>query len=860
MPSQEGVELPDPGQARTIDDLVERLRRLKVFAGDPSFETVKERVNAAWTAAGRPAGELAGKTTVVDCFRPGRRRLNTDLVTAVVEALHPDPGYVAQWRQALRVVAGAGQAAAQVRVQETLPTHEDPFTGREAEQETLLSGLTAAASPVAVIAGMAGVGKTRLAVEVGRQLGPFERMLFVDLRGFHPDQPPAEPAAVLDGFLRLLGVPGQQMPHDLAARTAAFRQRLAGRRVLVVLDNAVDENQLLPLLPGGPGEPLPGGPAGPRVPGAVTLVTSRRTLTGLQTAAHVMLGTFTPDEAHRLLREAAPDGPVGADDRAAARIAERCGHLPLALGLVAGHIRATPGWTLTDHADRLDERHQLRRIDTGVELAFDLSYRHLPAAARRLLRLLALNPGQQPDLYAAAALAGADLARTAELLRVLRHNHLLLTAAPGRYALHDLVRSYAAGRASDEDPPPDRRAALARLFGYYLATAAAAMDLLFPGEAAWRPQVAAPETPLPEFPSPDVALGWLEAERPTVIAMAVHAADNGWPQVVTPLSALLYRYLLGGNPGDAQAVYGAAREAARRIGDRGAEAYALRGIGVTQLVLGRFETGGEYLEQALALFQDVGDVPGQARTLTNLGMAEERLGLPSAIERQKQALTLFQELGDEVNEARSLLNIGLTEERVGQLDTAVEQYSRALATFRQVGDRHGIAAAARDLGSIEVKLGRYDAAEENLAEALAGFRYLGNREAEAWTLAGLGTLDVARGRADDAVGRFERALELHREIGSRHGQAWTLNSLGEAELAAGRPAGAVRLLTTAHDLAVEIGVNDEQARASAGLGHAHQALGETAAARRRFERALDLFTELGMPDADGVRAALRKLR
>ncbi|GIJ58041.1 tetratricopeptide repeat protein [Virgisporangium aurantiacum] len=846
MPSQEPVELPDPGQARTIDSLVGRLRQLKVYAGDPSFETVKERVNAAWTAAGRPAGELAGKTTVVDCFRPGRRRLNIDLVTAVVEALHPDPGYVAQWRQALRVVAGSGQAASQVRVQENLPSHEDGFTGRVNEQGTLLTALRGAAVPVAVIAGMAGVGKTRLAVEVGRQLGPFDRTLFVDLRGFHPDQPPAEPAAVLDGFLRLLGVPGQQMPHELAARSAAFRQRLAGQRVLVVLDNAADENQVLPLLPG--------------TADAVTLVTSRRTLTGLRTVAHVMLGIFTSDEAHRLLLQAAPDGPVGGDPLAATRIAERCGHLPLALGLIAGHIRAKPGWTLTDHADRLDERHRLRRIDTGVELAFDLSYRHLPPEAQRLLRFLALHPGQQPDLYAAAALAGTDVAGAAELVRVLRHNHLVLTTAPGRYALHDLVRAYAAGRASDEDPPPEHRAALARLFGYYLATAAAAMDLLFPGEAAWRPKIEPPETPLPQLADPDAALGWLEAERPTVIAMAVYAADNGWPQVVNPLSALLYRYLLGGNTGDALIVYGAARESARRVGDRAAEAYALRGIGVTHLVLGGFEPGSEYLEQALALFQSVGDVPGQARTLTNLGMAEERLGMASAIERHKQALALFQELGDATNEARSLLNIGLTEERLGQVDAAVERYSQALEMFRQGGDRHGVAAAARDLGTIEVKLGRFDAAEEHLDEALAGFRYLSNREAEAWTLASIGNLDVARGRAAAAVERFERALDMHQEIGSRHGQAWTLNALGESELAAGRPAAAVSLHSTAHDIAVEIGVGDEQARANAGLGHAHRELGEPDVARRRFERALDLFTELGMPDADGVRAALRKLR
>jgi tetratricopeptide (TPR) repeat protein len=838
MPS----EPPDPGQARTVDGLVERLRQLKVFAGDPSFETVKERVNAAWTAAGRPARELAGKTTVVDCFRLGRRRLNIDLVTAVVEALHPEPGYVAQWRQALRVVAGSGQAASQVRVQENLPSHEDGFTGRENEQETLRAALSDAAVPVAVIAGMAGVGKTRLAVQVGRALGAFDRVLFVDLRGFHPDQPPAEPGAVLDGFLRLLGLPGQQIPHDLAARSAAYRDRLAGQRILVVLDNAADEAQVLPLLPG--------------TADAVTLVTSRRTLTGLRTAAHVILGVFTPEEAHRVLLRAAPDGPVGADPGAATRIAERCGHLPLALGLLAGHIRAKPGWTLTDHADRLDERHQLRRIDTGVELAFDLSYRHLPPNAQLLLRLLALHPGQQPDLHAAAALAGTDLAGAADLVRVLRHNHLLLTSAPGRYALHDLVRAYAAGRATDEDPPPARRAALTRLLDYYLATAAVALDVMLPGDKDARPKVPLPSTPVPEFAGPEAALAWLDTERPTLVAISAHAADHGWPDYAALLSKQLYRYLLGSSNADAMTVHGHARDAARRLGDREAEAAALRHLAVTHSQLGRFETAREYLEEALALFEDAGDVDGQARTLGNLGLMEERLGRPSAIDRHKQALTLFQELGDRGNEARALLNIGLTEERLGLLPAALERYARALEMFEAEGDRHGIAAALRDLGGVEVKLSAFDAAEEHLTGALTVFRDLGMGDAVAWTLDYVGALDAARGRTGAAVETFERSLAMHRDIGDRHGQAWALNSLGEVMLAAGRPAEAVRLHTEAHEFAVEIEARDEQARAEAGLG---RTVSDAAEARRRLERALDLYTELGMPDAEGVRAALREL-
>jgi tetratricopeptide (TPR) repeat protein len=842
MPS----EPPDPGQARTVDGLVERLRQLKVFAGDPSFETVKDRVNASWTAAGRPPAELAGKTTVVDCFRMGRRRLNIDLVTAVVEALHPDPGYVAQWRQALRVVAGSGQAASQVRVQENLPSHEDDFTGRDSEQETLRAALSGAKDPVAVIAGMAGVGKTRLAVQVGRLLGPFDRVLFVDLRGFHPDQPPAEPGAVLDGFLRLLGLPGQRMPHDLAARSAAYRERLAGQRVLVVLDNAADEKQVLPLLPG--------------TSEAVTLVTSRRTLTGLRTAAHVILGVFSPAEAHRVLRGAAPDGPVGEDPNAATRIAERCGHLPLALGLIAGHIRAKPGWTLTDHADRLDERHQLRRIDTGVELAFDLSYRHLPPNAQRLLRLLALHPGQQPDLHATAALVGIDLAGAAGLVGVLRHNHLLLTSAPGRYALHDLVRAYAAGRASDEDPPPDRRAALTRLFDYYLAAAAAALDVWLPGDKDGRPKVAPPTTPVPEFADSETARDWLDTERPTLVAMTVHAAEHGWPDHAALLSKQLFRYLLGdGLNSDAMVVHGAARDAARRSGDKVSEASALRHLAVTLSQQGKFETAREHLELALTLFEDSKNLDGQALTLGNLGLMEERLGRPSAIDRLKQAMTLFQELGDRGNEARSLLNIGLIEERLGLLTAAQERYARGLEMFRGEGDRHGVAAALRDLGGVEVKLGSFDAAEEHLTGALDGFRDLGMKDAVAWSLDSLGTLHAARGRTDAAADSFRQALVLHREIGDRHGQSWALNSLGEVTLTAGRPAEAVRLHADAHELAVEIKASDEQARANAGLGRAHRDLGDPAEARRRLERALDLFTELGMPDAEGVRAALREL-
>ncbi|WP_328473356.1 NB-ARC domain-containing protein [Actinoplanes sp. NBC_00393] len=444
-PGSACATLPDPAQADSVADLVERLRRLKIWAGDPSYEMIKNRVNAAWAAAGRPAGELVCKSTIAYCFQRGRRRFDTDLVIAVVQALHPDTGYLTQWRHALRVVGGETDSVSQVQIRDDLPPDCDRFTGRTRELEQIRHA--ARTGDAVVIAGMAGVGKTRLAVHAGRLLHQeqqFDRVFFTDLRGFDPD-PAQPPAAVLEEFLRLLGMPGQQIPRDLDARAAAYRDRLTAIRALVVLDNAATTEQVRPLLPAGPG--------------SVTLVTSRRSLAALRPATHLSVDVFTPGEAIAFLTRLVP---AGADSYAAARIVRRCGYLPLALSSIAAHMQSTPGWTLTDHADRLDERHHDRRLDTRVELALQQSYQRLPPDQRRLLRLLALHPGPDVDAYAAAALADTDRATAQTLLCCLRRDHLLVQTAPGRYTFHDLVRAYAVTRAHDEDPPPERRAALTR--------------------------------------------------------------------------------------------------------------------------------------------------------------------------------------------------------------------------------------------------------------------------------------------------------------------------------------------------------------------------------------------------------------
>jgi tetratricopeptide (TPR) repeat protein len=846
------VDPPDPGQANTLDQLIERLQLLKAWAGNPSYEHLKNRINQARTAAGWPDSELAGKTTIVDCFRLGRRRLNTDLVLDVVQALHPDVGYVTQWRQALRVVGTETRAASQVRVQGNLPPALAGFTGRAAELDAIRRACDPhQTGPVAVtLDGMAGVGKSQLAIHAAHLIAGerFDRVLFVNLRGFHPDaaQPPADPDAVLDGFLRLLGLTGQQIPHDGAARRAAYRALLADRRVLVLLDNAADEAQVAPLLPDAPG--------------CVALVTSRRRLTGLAAATQLTVGVFQPDEALDFLARAAPDSRVGTDPAAARRIADQCGHLPLALGLVAAHITGKPDWTLTDHADRLDERHQDRRLDSGVELALDLSYRQLPADQQRLLRLLALHPGHDLDPYAAAALAGTDLATARGQVRRLCRDHLLQRHAPQRYTFHDLVRAYASGRGGDEDRPPARRAALTRLFDYYLHVAAAAMGRLYPAETDRRPPVTPVASPVPDLSDADSARDWLNIERPTLVAVAEHAATHGWPGHATRLSGTLYRYLAGGHFTDALSIHDAARAAAREAGDPAGEAVASLGLGATTMQLGQFDAAAAHFGHALRLCEQTGDLRGQARAVNNLGDIDTKLGrYRAAADRITRALGLYRRIGDRTAEARALTKLAIVEERLGQYEAAADHQEEALVLTRKSGDRVDEADVLNGLGDVEVRLGRFERAEEHLRQALALCRELGVRAGEAWALDSTGILYTRMGRPEPAAEQHRRALTIFRDVGDSYGETWALNGLGEAAVAGGRAAEAVTHHTASLTRADQSKARDQQARALAGLGRAHETLGETGEARRRYTEAVDLYGELGAPEADELRARLAGL-
>ncbi|GAB1639725.1 tetratricopeptide repeat protein [Krasilnikovia sp. MM14-A1259] len=837
--------LPDPGRASTLDELSACLRALKVWAGNRSYEAITARVNA-----GRLEAEVVGKTTVVDCFRPGRRRIDADLVVAVVDVLHPDPGYVHQWRQALRVVAGQAKAATQVRVQDILPQDLPEFAGRRPDIDAvrqIVQDRARESSTVVISAfeGMAGVGKTKLAIHLGHVLAGergFDRVMFVNLRGFHhdPAQPPADPAAVLDGFLRLLGVPGQQIPHRLHDRVSLYRRRLAGIRCLIVLDNAANEEQVRPLLP--------------VTAGCVTLVTSRRSLSELDAVSRYPVDVFTEAEAVQYLATAAPDILAGDDPGAAVRIAHRCGYLPLALALVAGQLHAKPGWTLTDHADRLDERHQGRRLDSAVELAFDVSYRGLPAGERRLLRLLAQHPGQDFDAYAAAAATDTDVATAQSRLHRLCTEHLLQSTGPGRYTLHDLLRAFAATRAADEDRLTDRNAALTRLLDHYRATATAAANHLEPAAAPLPPQ----GPTLVDLLELSDALRWLDAERANLLAVSRFAADQDWPAHAIDLSTILRRYLVGfGTHSETLSVHLQAAEAAERIGDDSGQAKATLNAAGVYLHQGRQAEALETSEQALQLFRKIDDQFMQAAALNSLGIAERHGGqYQDAISHFQESVDLQRRLGISTWQGTPLTNLGVVEYRMGRYHDALQHYREALCLVREQGDRLTELNLLALIGEVELALGRCDEADQRLARVLDTARELQYEYIEGSVLITVGCLHVARGDLRQADTAFRDALSICRNTGDRHNEAGAHNGLGELAQARGRFDEAVTEHTRALTVAVEV---DQQALAHAGLGRARQALGDHDEARRRYRKAQEIWARLNPAKADQVAALLAAL-
>ncbi|WP_377267547.1 tetratricopeptide repeat protein [Peterkaempfera sp. SMS 1(5)a] len=697
---------------------------------------------------------------MADTFQPGRRRLDLDLVLAIVRALGADGQQVNSWRQAYVRAYTETKAGGPVGVFRQLPADLPTFTGRADHMQRLVDTVdgrgTHASTTVVIsaIEGMAGVGKTQLAIHAAHQLvraGRFaDVQLYVDLRGFDPDQPPADPSAVLGSFLRQLEVPVQQIPPLLAERSAMFRAVLNGRQALLLLDNAAHEKQVRDLIPASPD--------------CLVLLTSRRTLAGLDGATTHLLDVFDADESIELLARIVGHERVWAEPMAAAEIVAACGHLPLAVTLAASRLRSRPAWTLADLAARLrdDDLGTVRIGGRSVDTVFDLSYRGLPEDLRRLFRLLGLFPGHDFTAAAAAALAGIATGQAQSILEQLLDEHLVQQKIAGRYELHDLARSYAAQRAREEDGPAARETALGRLLTWYLHAAVAASARLAPNRFELALPPPPPEPRVPTFADHAEALTWCEAERAN-LAAATEAADG------TELAWMLAR---------ASVPY-----------------YNLRKIWDDWIATHRI---------GLAAAQARDDRLGQAWMHHGLARAQSDRRDPSAPDHFRAALDLFGD--DHPHEAVSTLgNLAALHGRQGEYEQSLTYSQQALQLAREVGDRYSEAMLVGNIGAACTKLKRFDEAVDYLRTALAQHEADGNVYSQAFVLHNLGAAHQDAGRSDESADCYQQALELRRRIGDRHGEATTLALMAELAQSRSRPDQASRLWRTALAIFEDLG-------------------------------------------------------
>jgi tetratricopeptide (TPR) repeat protein len=581
-------------------------------------------------------------------------------------------------------------------------------------------------------------------------------------------------------------------------------------------------------------------------------------------AARVFLDVLPAAEAVALLR-ALIGARVDADPAAAAELARACCRLPLALRVAAELAAGRPEVPLAVLAGELaDAGTRLDLLDAGgdpgtqVRAVFSWSYRHLDPAAARAFRLLGLHPGHGFEPYAAAALTGATVAQARQALDALARAHLIQPAGPDRYDMHDLLRAYARDLSATEDVDDDQHAARTRLFDHYLHTAATAMDILVPAARHRRPSIPRPATPVPPLPDTAAALGWLDAERATLVAVAAHTATHGWPGHATRLAATISTYLHNaGHFAEALTIFGHALGAARRTGDRAAEATAVHSIADVDWQQGRLPQAADGHQQALALYRAAGDRAGEARVLGSIGIDETDLGRwEQAAGHQQEAIAIHRDTGDRLGEARALGNLGLARRRQGRHEEAAGYYRQSLALFRELGDREDEAWALARLGVVDLELGRYQHARGYLQEVLVLFRAMGRTVDEPAILLRLGEVHLGLGSLEQAAENYEQALAMSLKTGDRLLQARVFNGLGAVLIRTGDTQKARAHHAAALRLASEAGSPEHEAHAHSGLAHACQADGDWLAARHHWQEALTRYAAIGAPEAREIRARL----
>ena len=639
-----------------------------------------------------------------------------------------------------RPLAVVSAAAAAVAMR-SLPRDVASFTGRARELEQLAKSAMTAGGVVGIhaIGGMAGVGKTAFAVHAAHQLaGRFPGgQVFLPLHGHTPGRAPVDPADAVASLLLVIGISPSQVPPGLEARTALWRDRVASRPLLLVLDDAANSEQVRPLLPG--------------TGGSLVLVTSRRHLSALEDVTAISLDTLPPGDAAALLVRLAGRPGLGPGDPGVREIALVCGLLPLAVAMVGRQLRHHPTWSAAGRAAELaSARDRLALMETenlSVAAAFDLSYADLSADQQQLFRRIGLHPGADFDAYAAAALDGTRLSAARRGLEDLYNQYLLSEPVQGRYRLHDLIREHARALAERHDPEEDRDAATRRLLDYYQHAAAVADTRIHsrtrPGPG---PDSVVPAA-VPVLGETEQALAWVRAERANLLTCLDYAAADGQHARVTALTAGVGGLLLRDGPfADAVARHTAAVRAAQQLGDPLSQANALSGLGDAWRLSGDYPAAVQAYEQAIGIYRDLDDRLGQANVLSGLGATRKATGdYPAAAQALDEALGIHRDLGDRVGQASALIQLGTAWRLTGDYPAAVQALEEALSVYRDLGDRLGQARVLSYLADVRRMTGDYPATARAAQEALAVDRDLGDRAGQAVALHLLGKWGGQRG-------------------------------------------------------------------------------------------------------------------
>jgi tetratricopeptide (TPR) repeat protein len=710
--------------------------------------------------------ELAAKTGwslgILSEYFAGKALPPTDRFDTLVRLLGATPaeqGRLATARDRLDERRRRPPAEAASAPPRHLPMDIPGFIGRAEYLAELDLLLESGDHPAVVVSGPAGVGKTVFAVHwAHRVAGRFpDGQLYANLGGFDPLGAMVSPAEAVRGFLDGLAVAPDRIPQGLQAMTALYRSLLAGRRILVLLDNARDADQVRPLLPGSSG--------------CLVVVTSRHVLTSLVATADakpLALGLLSAPEARALLTRRLGGARLAAEPEAAEAILSACAGLPLALSVVAARAATRPGLALATLAEQLRSAglNAMRGEDAATDLraVFASSYSALPAVQARLFRLLGVHPGADIATPAVASLAGLSVGETGRLIAELVRANLIVESPPQRYSLHDLLREYSAG-LPDQD---EREAALRRVLDHYLHTAHGADLLLYPhrGDTI---DLARPEegVVVERFDTGEEALRWFGREHDILVRAVRRAAETGLDAHAWQLAFVLATFLdRQGYWADWTATMDIALGAGERLESTAAQALIRRALGHAHVRQGHLDQARTHMALARDLACSLGDDLGQAQAHHTLGFISELQGdRAQAFDHARRALGLYRSAGQEAGQAKSLNAIGWFHAQDGQYAEAVEQCDQALTLLRGIDDRYGQAHTWDSLGFARRHLGELATAVACYANALDLFRELGDRRYEAEVLTHLGDARLASGDAEAAEAEWHRAVDILDQLG-----------------------------------------------------------------------------------------------